>query len=147
MRPRLTSVPVVVAIVSVIVLAAVQTWFVFVVIPQQIRNAQPVIIDQALLLSDGPYVGCFDSLSEPGAIVVHQGQDIVLSWFATASSNVTPSCTIQSINGYLGPGTVIGSDLPVTLLTHQGGQIWVELAPLNYPYWGGVAIKVIETNP
>ena len=147
MRPRLYSILVVAAIISVVVLAAIQAWFVFVTIPQDIRNAQPVIIDQALLISDGPYDGCFASLNAPVPLVIHQGDSFGFSWFVEAPSNLSPSCTIQSIDGVFGPVTVTWTDLPVTILPHQGSSVSVEFAPLNHPYWGGVTLKVIETNP
>jgi hypothetical protein len=133
-RPGLISALVVAAIVLVVASTLTQAWFVFVVIPQQVRSAEPVIIDQAALVSDGPYVGCFDYLDSPGALVVHQGVSFVLSWTISAPSNASPSCTIRSIDAILGPANVTGSNLPVTVLAGAVGSVQVQFAPLNYPY-------------
>ncbi|MGC2789897.1 MAG: hypothetical protein WA547_07575 [Thermoplasmata archaeon] len=138
---------VIVALVSVVASTASQAWFTYEVLPQQIHDSEPVIIDQAVLVSDGPFVGCFFGLTAPGALVVHQGESFVLSWTITAPTNATPSCTVQSIDANFGPANVTGSNLPVTILAGQVGYVEVQFAPLNYPYWGGETIRVIETNP
>jgi hypothetical protein len=146
-RSRLFSVLVVAALIAVVASTLVQAWVVFVVVPQQIRNSEPVVIDQAVLLSDGPYVGCFDLVSAPGALVIHHGESFVLSWTIAAPANVSPSCTVQSIDANLGPAEVTGSNLPLTILAGEVGYVQVEFAPLNFPYWGGVTVAVTETHP
>jgi hypothetical protein len=123
-----------------------QAWFVFAVIPQEVRSGEPVIIDQAILASDGRYVGCFEFLSVPGGLGVHQDESFWLSWTVSAPANASPSCTVHSISAVLGPANVIGSNLPVTIYAGGIGAINVAFAPLNYPYWGGETVRVVETN-
>ncbi len=149
-RSRLISLLIIVALVAVVASTVTQAWFIFVVVPQQIRNSEPVVIDQATLLSDGPYVGCFDFLSDPG-MVAHQGQGFVLAWNVAAPVNASPSCTVRSIDRVIAPeGSSIyvsGSNLPVTVLTGQVGVVQVNFAPLSYAFWGSVTVVVTETNP
>jgi len=142
-------IPFLVAFALVLVVASTvsQAWFIYEVLPQQIRDSEPVIIDQAVLVPQGPYEGCFLGLTAPGALVVHQGEGFVLSWTIPAPANATPSCTVQSIDWTAGPANVTGSNLPVTILAGEIGYVQVEFGPLNYPYWGGEAVDVIETNP
>jgi hypothetical protein len=146
-RPRFLTVLVIVALVLVVASTVTQAWFIYEVLPEQIRGPEPIIIDQATLSSDGPYEGCFEFLYAPGALVVHQGESFVLSWTIAAPVNASPSCTVQSIDAVLGPAKVTSSNLPVTILAGQTGYVEVQFAPLNYPYWGGESLRVIETNP
>jgi hypothetical protein len=141
---RLFSILVLVAIVLVVASLVAQAWFVFEVLPQDIRNAQPIIITAPLLVSDGPYVGCFASVTAP-ALVVHQGESFVVTWSFQAPSNA--SCTIQSIDGDFSPFNITGSNLPLAVGVGQFGYIQVYFAPFNSPYWGGLALKVIESYP
>jgi hypothetical protein len=145
-RSRLFSVLVILALVLVVASTATQAWFVFVVVPQQIRNSEPVVIDPANLLSNGPYVGCFVLLSGAGA-VAHQGQTLEVSWNIVAPANASPSCTVQSVDWALGSLNVVGSNLPVTVPAGQVGIVQVFFAPMNYPFWGSVTVVVTETNP
>jgi hypothetical protein len=148
-RSRLFSILAVAALIVIVASTVTQAWFVFVVLPQQIRSSEPVVIDQANLLSNGPYVGCFVLLSGEGG-VAHQGEDFALSWNVVAPSNASPSCTVQSIDWVIGPGNgpnVSGSNLPVTVLAGHVGVVQVFFAPLNYPFWGSVTVVVTETNP
>jgi hypothetical protein len=128
-----------------IVSLATQVWIVEVELPLQIHDSQPVVIDQAGLLDDGPYVGCFDFLTSTGG-VFHQGEVFGLSWNVACPTNVS-SATIQSIDGVLGPVQVVGSNLPVTIQPGQTQNVEVTFAPLSEPYWGGVTIMVVVNAP
>jgi hypothetical protein len=149
-RSRLFSVLIIAGVAVVLASTLAQAWFVFEVVPQQIRNSEPVVIDPGNLLSNGPYVGCFDLLSGAGA-VAHQGQGLALSWNIVAPSNASPSCTVRSIDSVLSPENaplnVTGSNLPVTILAGRVGVVQVDVAPLNYPFWGSLTVVVTETNP
>jgi len=144
-RARLVTLLLVVTIAMLAASLATQLWFVYVELPQQIRNSQPVVIDQAGLFDDGPYLGCFDFLTSPGA-VFHQGDSFALSWNVACPSNVS-SATIQSIDGVHGPVQVVGSNLPVTIQPGQTEGVLVSFAPLSAPYWGGITISVAVNSP
>jgi hypothetical protein len=123
-----------------------QLLLVFVVVPQQIRSAEPVVIDQSDLLSDGPYVGCFSFLSSYGGIF-HQGEPFSLSWTIQVPSTLNGSCTLQRIDRTYGPLLILDSNLPLTILPGAIGVLTFSIAPINQPYWGGVMIGVVVTNP
>lgn len=151
-RPsRLFSIFMVVSLVLVVLSTATQAWVVFVVVPQQIRDSEPVVIDQAYLLSNGPSVGCFSFLSGTGA-VVHQGESFVLSWNVMAPSNALTSCTVRSVDWLVAPTNAFavianGTNLPVTVLAGQVGVVQIGFAPLNFPFWGSLTVVVTETSP
>jgi hypothetical protein len=136
-------------VVAVAILAAsvvTQVLVVFVLIPQQIQASEPIVIDESALLNDGPNIVCFTDLSSWGG-VFHQGQPFSLVWNVAAPANLTGSCTIQSIDAVHGPVRVTSSNLPVTIRPGDGGGIQVFFAPLNSPYWGGVSLSVVVTDP
>lgn len=150
-RPRPIAVLVYVVMAVVVASTATQAWFAFVVVPQQIRNSEPVVINQACLLSDGPFVGCFSFLTGAGT-VAHQGQGFVLSWNIIAPLNVSGTCTVQSIDRVVTSSDAIqvvnaSTNLPVTVLPGQMGVIQVGFAPVNFPFWGTGTVVVTETNP
>jgi hypothetical protein len=145
-RSRLFTLLVVVAVALLVASVVTQVVLIFVVIPQQIRSSEPVVIDQAGLLSEGPYEGCFQFLSYSGG-VFHQGEGFSLAWNIVAPANITGSCTIQSIQAVLGPVRVTGSNLPVTIQAGQTEGVLVSFAPINEPYWGGMTIGVEVTTP
>ncbi len=126
-------------------------WLVLVVVPQDIRSSQPVVINEAVLLSEGPYVGCFADLAGVGT-VAHQDEAFLLSWYVVAPPNATPSCSLRSIVAVFGPGesvqaNVTGSNLPVTIPTGQTRLVQVDFAPIDAPVWGSITVGVTETNP
>jgi hypothetical protein len=145
-RSRLSTALIVVAIALLVASVVTQALLIFVVIPQQIRDSEPVVIDQAALFNEGPYVGCFQFLSYSGG-VFHQGESFSLAWNIVAPTNISGSCTIQSIDEVLGPVHVTGSDLPVTIRAGQTEGVLVSFAPIDEPYWGGITIGVMVTTP
>jgi hypothetical protein len=64
-RGRLLTVLVVLALAILVASVVTQVLIVFVLVPQQIRASEPVVIEQAALLDDGP-IACFTLLTDPG---------------------------------------------------------------------------------
>ncbi len=144
-RIRLVTLLLVVVTALVVATLATQVWLVEVELPQQIHDSQPVVVNQAALLDDGPYLGCFDFLASYGG-AFHQGSSFVLSWNVACPTNATTT-TIQSIDGVYGPVQVSGSNLPVTIQPGQTKGVEVSFAPVNEPYWGGVTVSVVVNSP